>query len=185
MKKKLVFSILCIFLLAGSTTSVIGMKIEKSNVADVLTKTIDYLDIDDENETIPICMIYGPTTSLYTEIELIDGSESDISRLNRLFNKIIPRFIIPLAILFIENLTFKVSFKREPLADNSRFSYITFWGDYVNGTFENESYIVNTIHTVTVTNFTGIFLRYRAKPLRLTPSYFVFIGEYEKIFAIA
>ena len=181
MYKKIFGILICIFLLVCNTISVKAEDFNIHKFSDILNPPDNFIK-DEENTNIShVCFILGPITSIYTEIELIEGSESDINRIKWMFERIIPRFVIPLAFLFIENLTFKIRYKLEPLIDNGRFFYMTVWGDIVNDTWVNENFIFNTIHTVTVTNFSGIFFRLRTKPIRLLPSYFLFAGEYEDI----
>lgn len=183
MKIKLVAVLLVIFLLAGGTVSVSSIDIDQSESSNNFVKQGYHTNYNDLNETMKIVQIFGPLTSRYSEIELIDGPEAKINRINNMFNSIITRIIIPFAVIYAENITFKVSFKKVPIIDNSRFSYITFWGDYVNGSMENITYYFNEIHTVKVTNLSGFFLITKARPIRLTPSYFWIVGEYEKIIA--
>jgi hypothetical protein len=184
MNKKIFGIILCFLLLALSAISVKGEDIDIPTFTDILNSPGNFLNKAEDTNISHVCFILGPITSIYTEIELIEGSESDINRINWMFKRILPRFILPIAFLFIEDLTFKIRFKIEPLIDNGRFFYMTFWGDLVNETWVNESYVFNTIHTVTVNNFTGIFTRLRTRPIRLMPSYFFFAGEYEDIAVI-
>ena len=106
MIQKLAGITLCIFLLAGSTISVTGIGVNRPDVSDVLTAPREFFDYNDDFNMSDVCLIVGPIASIYTEIELINGSSSDISRINWMFKRIIPRFILPFALIYTENLTF-------------------------------------------------------------------------------
>jgi hypothetical protein len=181
MKIKLISVLLVIILLVVNIGSARSLDYAKPKMPNRLIKPT-YLNKNDfENDTFELVQIFGPINSQYTDIELIDGPSSKIDRIENMLNGLITRFILPFAFIYAENITFEIKFKKEPLYDNSRFSYITFWGDFVNNSMENVTFVFNTKHTVSVTNLTGFFLVTKARPLRFTPSYFFIVGIYDKL----
>lgn len=180
MKKKLVGAIFCVFLIASGAVPVIGV-----NVTNFEDLTERYLDVAANNNTTYILGTAGPISSFFTEITLHDGPSSQINKINRLVNRKVLHFLLPFAKVWVNDLNFTVSYKRDVLFNISRFSYGTILYDIENESVTNRTYIINTIHTVNVKGFTGFFILTRAKLRRLSPAYFVFSGEYEDILIMA
>jgi len=156
------------------------MDIVREHIRDV-EKQLEAMSGPLTNETFKLIQIFGPINPTYSDIKIIDGPSSKVERINNMYNSFVTRLILPIAFIYAENITLEVRFKKVPLFDNSKFSFISFWGDYVNGSMENITYYFNEIHTVTISNLSGFFLITKARPLRFTPSYFWIVGEYEKV----
>lgn len=140
----------------------------------------------------------GPASKIYSKVELLEGSENQMNKINRYLNR---KFLRPLIFLrqipiFVENLSFTVEFKSD-VKDRSRFSYFTGnasvnWNE-TTGEFEgikNFSYIFNKAHKVKVDNMTGFFVFQRIRLFDrhqpffrkfFQPAKFIFIGFCDKI----
>jgi hypothetical protein len=115
----------------------------------------------------------GPLREWMTEIDLIDGSPSEIERINKILDR--PKFrLLPFAIVKITNLDFSVTYNRNMLFIFPVLAYST----AVLSTEENH-YIHNDAHTVTVNDLEGYFILMKTLPLR--PAHFTFIGFYNEL----
>jgi len=115
----------------------------------------------------------GPFREWITEIDLIDGSPSEIERINKILNR--PKFrLSPFAIVKVTNLDFSVTYKKNMLFIFPVLAYST----AVLSAEENH-YVHNDAHTVTVNDLEGYFLLMKTLPLR--PAHFTFIGFYNEL----
>jgi len=123
----------------------------------------------------PICPLLN-----IVEIEIIDGNESQIEKIekwlnNRLFHYFIPRFIY----FNVTDLDFKVSYTKKipkpPIPFFWRFVYLTILEENGNET------LIEKPHIVTVKGFNGLFGIVRGQPIRLFPPHFVFEGDFEEL----
>ncbi len=189
MRKKLIPVILCIVLF--SVLSVQGA-ILKNNIdleQDIAIK--NQVTILNVNET-HILVTNGPVNKFITEVTITNGSSPQVDKINKLLERRIFRFIIPLSFARVENISFTVEYKRDPIFDFSRFSFYTMFADVKNFSLEdpiNSSFsnwtMIYTVHTINVEDFNGWFFFFGGKPLRFRPATFMFIGTYEKMTAIA
>jgi hypothetical protein len=141
--------------------------------------------------------IIGPISKLFTQVELINGSESQMQLIQRNLDRKLLRFSLILRNIpvFVENLSFSVEFIRD-VRNRSRFSYITANGTTIydgNGTYQNLtniSYIRNEIHSVTIENLTGLFVFIRIRLINIRapflekvfqPARFAFVGFCQNI----
>ena len=139
----------------------------------------------------------GPILKIFTNVELINGPESQMKLIQRYLDR---KLLRPLGILrvtpiFVENLSFTVEYKQD-VKNESRYSYITVNGTMIwdeNGNYQNItdiSYNANNKHTITVENLTGFFMFWRFRlfnfgapiPYKFfKPAKFTFIGFCESI----
>ncbi len=154
------------------------------------------LEFNDQTFGDNFIITIGPVLKIYTNIELINGLESQMKFIQRYLDR---KLLRPLGILrvtpiFVENLSFTVEYKYN-FNNNSRFYYET-----LNGTvtldesgfynFTNISYILNEKHKITVKNLTGFFIFWRMRlfnlggPISLLlfqPARFNFVGFCDSI----
>lgn len=192
MNKKTLIAIFCVVSLTICAVPAMGIDVNDkiSELNQNLNKYVDLDDID-INETLNYTVLFtaGPIRKTYSDIKIINGSESEMLLLNKFLKRSIFRPIIPL--LIVNNLTFSVEYLKE--SNNSKFSYITahmnysdymnyinnYTGNnsYINETF-NESFIVNKPHKIIVENFTGVFFFKRARFIRFLPKFIMFEPAY-------
>ena len=134
----------------------------------------------DENETFfgtlgPICPLLN-----IAEINLIDGNESQIQKIEKILNNRILQFIIPYwwGYINVTELDFTITYNKEipKIPFFLKFYYATILQENENDTF------IDKPHTVTVKGLNGTFAIARGQPFRFLPPYFVFAGDtYEEI----
>jgi len=115
----------------------------------------------------------GPFREWITEIDLIDGSPSEIERINKILDR--PKIrLSPFAIVKVTNLDFSVTYNKKMLSIFPILSYST-----VALSGEENHYVHNDVHTVTVNGLEGYFLLMKTLPLR--PAHFTFTGFYNEL----
>jgi len=93
----------------------------------------------------------GPLREWMTEIDLIDGSPSEIERINKILDR--PKFrLSPFAIVKVTNLDFSVTYNKKTLFIFPLLAYST-----VALSSEENHYVHNDAHTVTVNGLEGPF----------------------------
>ena len=122
----------------------------------------------------PICPFLN-----FAEIELIDGNESQIRKIEKMLNNRILHFIIPRFIFInVTDLDFKVSYTKKipkKIPFFWKFAYLTFSEEYRN------QILIDEPHIVTVKGLNGQFGIVRGKPIILFPPYFIFEGDFEEV----
>lgn len=196
MKKITLTAIITIILISTSTLTVAST--EKQNIKA------------SEDETYHLAVTYGPAwMKLFTKIELIDGDEEQINRIEgllkrQMFKDETEKYVN------VEQLTFKVTF-RLSTTRFSRFLYRTMFTkinlsefeafqdiedlqglqDFINNSIDtlknNTSFKYSRKHSITYENFTGTFVIIPSRLLRVfpqkffIPTKFMFIGVCENI----
>jgi len=200
MNKKTLIAIFCVVSLTICAVPAMGIDVN-DKISELNQNLNKYVDLNDINETLnqTVLLTLGPINKIYSKIEIINGSESQVSVLNKFLKRSIFRPIIPM--VYVNNLTFSVEYLKEPA--NSKFNYVTFhmnYSDFINFTDDdpendpdinetvNESMIMNIPHKIIVENFTGIFVFMRLRFIRfwpklnfLEPADFVFGGFCEEL----
>ena len=201
MNKKVIGTILCICILILGTIPVIGAELKSTPEIKQ-----DFPFVDEaikslvENETLGDCFIItgGPVLKLYSNVDLINGSESQMKLIERNLNRRLLRLsaILPFIGIYVSNLTFSVEYTQDIIKKKSRFTYFTVNVSVIydeNGTYQNItnlSIIRNDPHKVTVENFTGLFIFMKARLFKLSaplgtklfrPAKFAFAGFCDKI----
>lgn len=168
MKKQIIGTVICIFLIIF-TPQAIGSEIyNKSN--SLITNKIETQII---RATDGGMWTQGPIRKWIAEINLIDGVPSEIERIEKILNR--PKLrILPFAIIKVTNLDFSVTYKRNMIFLITSLTYST----AVAG-FDTFEIIFNRAHTVTVNNLDGLFLFMKTLPL--CPSRFLFFGLFEEL----
>lgn len=121
----------------------------------------------------------GPVwqTIQFADVTFIDGPILKITFIARLLNSRNLFFMLPLLTINIKDVAFSVKYRfntpNVPIL--KRFSYSTRINESGNMSIYNEK------HTVIVSGFDGQFILYRAKPFRLTPAQFGFIGTCDDV----
>lgn len=198
MNKRIIGAVLCVCIMTIGAIPAIGIP-EEIDVEPELSDYIeDILESSDETYGDNFTITMGPVSKIFSNVELINGSETQMELINRhLSRKLLrPSAIFRYVPIFVKNLSFTVEYKQD-VRDKSRFSYYTInatviynetTGEYENLT--NISYIYNEIHTVTVENMTGLFIFMRIRLLNLRfplgrklfhPARFAFFGFCDKI----
>ena len=115
----------------------------------------------------------GPLREWMNEIDLIDGSPSEIERINKILHR--PKFrLLPFAIVKVTSLDFSVTYNKNILFVFPILSYST---AVLSG--EENHFVHNDAHTVTVNGLEGYFVLMKTMPLR--PALFIFSGFYNEL----
>ena len=202
MDNKIIGAILCVCIFAfGPLPTISATPIDNLDLDLEISEKIENL-IDAANITLGdnFFVTEGPASKIYSKVELLEGSENQMNKINRYLNRKLLRPLIFLRQIpiFVENLSFTLEFKRD-VRNRSRFSYITLnasvkWnkttGEFEGFDIKNTSHIFNKAHKVNVDNLTGFFIFQR---LRLydgnqpifwkffQPARLIFIGFCENI----
>ncbi|EMR75387.1 parallel beta-helix repeat (two copies) [Thermoplasmatales archaeon SCGC AB-540-F20] len=131
--------------------------------------------MEDENESFfgtlgPICPLLN-----IAEINLIDGNDSQIQKIEKMLNNRILQFIIPYwwGYINVTELDFTITYTK-------KIPMMPFWLNFYYATIltenENDTFI-DKPHTVTVKGLNGHFVISRGQPFRFRPPYFLFAGE--------
>ena len=115
----------------------------------------------------------GPIREWIAEIDLIDGSPSEVEQIENILNRPYLR-ILPFRFIKVSDLDFRVTYKRNSFMLAPLLSYSTVAAD-----FDGLEIVINRAHTVTVTNLDGFFVFIKTIPLR--PARFFFFGQFEEI----
>jgi len=181
MNKKIIVTLVSICFLTMGVSSALALSLDKkmtNNAQKYITKN----EVLDENATFIIFQAYGPVRKI-TTFEFLSGPEAKIQKINKMMSR---RFFYPIIpVVFVTNLTFKITFT-EQVKNRSRNWYATGYG------LSNESNvttIINTPHSYTVKNFTGVFTFIRPRffkffcigPRFFRPYRFAIMGECEDI----
>jgi len=172
MKKVIITSILCICLITIGVSPVFGAS-GNTELKDKIITVENIVNILDEEPDPYVYFTSGPVSTKYSDVEIMNGSAEEISSIERSLNREFPRLsmFLPYVFTFItEPMDFIVRYDTN-MENGSRYSYFTFSG---NATYDesgelidiNETLDYNTIHTLKVENFTGIFFFFRAQLYR-------------------
>lgn len=193
--KKMIATILVLMLLsltplAASETIKVNKNIIKEEIPNIDIKT----EQNTTNHSLTIVATLGSLNKLYTSVD-IEINSDQAKKINRFTNGFFPKFLrvrkfIP---VFVYNLTFTVEYKQN-LSNTSKFSYMTLVENVTlnetGSVLENETLVndLNTKHTLTVENFSGVFVfipfklynkRYPLGMRFFHPAKFIFAGECE------
>lgn len=163
----------CIFIF-GSIQTISATPIDNLDLDPEMNEKIENL-IDAANITLGDIFFItdGPASKLYSKVELLEGSENQINRINRYLNRKLLRPLIFLRQIpiFVENLSFTLEFKRD-VRTRSRYQYFCWnasvkWnkttGEFEGFNLKSSSHIFNKAHKVNVENLTGFFLFQRSR----------------------
>jgi len=192
MKKTMIVSIICICLTLVSSYSAIAIPEEFDIVDEIKPQAMEMIESNNITIGDNLFVTVGPVSKFYTDVELTDGSPTQMNLVQRHLDRRLfrPLLIFKYAFVFVQNLSFTVEYKRD-VSDRSRFNLMTINASIVhdeNGSFENivnYSYIINRKHSCSVENFTGIFLfsrlriydKYQPRGYRIfTPANIAFYG---------
>jgi len=202
MNGKTIGAIFCVCIFTFGSIPVLGFNpIDNLDKDPEINKKIENL-FEEANITFGdiFCLTNGPASKIYSQVDLLEGSEYQMNKINRVLNRKILRPLIFLRQIpiFFENLSFTVEFKRD-VKDRSRFTYFTTnttvkWNE-TTGKFEdfdlkNFSHVLNKVHKVKIENMTGLFIfqRFvlfdRNQPIFwkfFHPAKFIFIGFCDNI----
>ena len=175
MDKKIIWAILCVCIFVyGSIQTISATPIDSLDLDPEMSEKIENI-IEVANITLGdnFFVTDGPATKLYSKVELLEGSENQMSRINRYLNRKLLRPLIFLrqVPIFVENLSFTVEYNRD-LRTRSRFQYFSLnasvnWnkttGKFEGFDLKSTSHIFNKAHKVYVENLTGLFLFQRSR----------------------
>jgi hypothetical protein len=202
MNKKIIGAIFCVCIFAFGSIPALGFNpIDNLNLDHDINKKIDNL-FEEANITFGdiFCLTNGPASKMYSKVELLEGSENQINKINRVLNRKILRPLIFLRQIpiFVKNLSFTVEYKID-VKNRSRFTYFTTnttvkWnvttGEFEGFGIKNFSFKFNKIHKVKIENMTGLFIFQRVllfdrnQPIFwkfFHPAKFIFIGFCDNI----
>jgi hypothetical protein len=174
MNKKLIVTLISICFLTMGCIPIVATSLQNKIIKES-EETISKLDTIDLNESFFIFQAYGPLRRI-TEIELLDGPEDKIQKINKMMSRRLFYPLIPA--IFVRNLTFKISFD-EAVSNRSRNWYATAYHfiENLSDEYNPDDIIMNMgqPHSLTVTNFSGVFTFIRPKLFRyfcLGPKFF-------------
>ena len=182
MKKNLVgISIILTLLILTSFSCVVSAKGINYNY-ELSEKIFNNIE-SDENET--ILMTVGPISPLFniSKITLLNGSSSEIEKIERILNNRILQLILPLTLIKCSGLDFSVSYlKNVPyfIPIIRHLSYCTTIFKYSNFPFNKDS-IFGKSHTIVVDGFNGYFMFSRVRLWKGSPALFSFSGNYDQV----
>lgn len=182
MKKILITLVLSLCFIAMSVNAVSAINIKEE--LESFPENIDISEIDLENFSYYGVMTAGPAR-LISNIEFINGTELQIERIQELMK--VRLFKPDFRTVIVTNLTFEVTYTRT-VPTLSRFTYTTAYGEFSTDFNITEPVILyNSPHTVTFTNFTGMFHFIRPTFYRpfmfkfFVPAQFIFAGVAEEV----
>ena len=182
MKKNLIAILIISTLLFLTTFGCIVFAKRINYNYEISEKLFDYLE-SDENET--TLMTFGPISPLFniTKITLLNGSSSEIEKIERILNNRILQLILPLTLIKCNNLDFSVSYLKNipffiPIIRH--FSYCTTIYKDSNFPFNKDS-IFGKSHTIEVDGFDGYFAFARLRLWKGSPALFSFSGNYDEV----
>ena len=182
MKKKLI-GILFVLTLVILTTLCGTVSANRINYVFEISEELFYHINSDENETNILTL--GPISPFFniTEITLINGSSSEIKKIERLLNSRLLQLIHPLTYIECNDLDFTVSYiKNVPffIPIIRHLSYFTTLYVGLNFPFNNKT-IWGKKHIIIVEGFDGYFGFQRLRPWKVAPTLFCFSGSYKDI----
>ena len=199
MDKKIIGAILCVCIFGLASIPATG----EAQINDLDQEIKSYIEqiLDYENQTLGnyFFLTDGPILETYSNVELLNGSESQIEKINQYLNRKMLRPFLFLKVIpvFVENLSFTIDYKKD-VRTNSRYSFFSMsatviWNETSGeiGGIKNFNFKTNKVHKLNVVNMTGIFifqrfrLYERSAPLfrkLFQPAKFMFIGFCENIY---
>jgi hypothetical protein len=182
MKKNVVgISILLTLLILTSLSCVVSAK-GINYYYEISEKIFDNIE-SEENET--NLGTFGPVSPLFniSKITLLNGSASEIEKIERILKNRILQLILPLTIIKCNDLDFSVSYlKNVPffLPIIRHLSYgTTIYKDF-HFPFNKDS-ILGKSHTIVVDGFNGYFTFARLRIIKGSPALFAFSGNYDNV----
>lgn len=200
MDKKIIGALLCVCIFSIGSIPVTGESpIDELDFDQEIKSYIEQL-LDIENQSIGnyFFLINGPVLKTYSNVELLNGSEFQIEKINRYLNWKLFRPVIFLKYtpVFTENLSFTLDYKKN-VRTNSRYSYVTLSATVIFNETSKEyegikdiNHFINQVHKINIVNMTGIFIFQRIKLFDRTaplfrkifqPAKFLFIGFCDNI----
>jgi hypothetical protein len=182
MKKNLVgISIILTLLILTSLSCVVSAK-EINYNHEISEKIFDNIE-SEENET--ILMTLGPISPLFniTKITLLNGSSSEIEKIERILNNRILQLILPLTIIKCSGLDFSVSYLKNVPFFIPIIRHLSYWTTIYNDSnfpFNKDS-IFGKSHTIVVDGFNGYFTFARLRIWKGSPALFAFSGNYDNV----
>ena len=173
MSKKVFATVLCIILMITCSVPAMGLDNE-SDIKQKIIETEEKINFLNGDLDPFIYVTSGPVLKKYSKVELLNGSTTEIEKINKNLNRELFRLsaILPYGIVFVtEPLDFTISYESD-LRNGSRFSYFSMYGNASydeNGSLiniTNTTMVTNTHNKVKIDNFTGIFFFLRAKLYR-------------------
>jgi hypothetical protein len=138
--------------------------------------------------TLKFIICAGSLSPSITDITITNSSSLRAKLIERMISSKIIHLIVPRSLSIpIRNLDFTITYSKdiEGRLMSKRFGYVTSIVEVnvSNGEITNSSHIVkiNEQHTIHVEGFKGFFSVSRARPLRLNPARFQFIGTYDSV----
>ncbi|UCD13638.1 MAG: hypothetical protein JSW60_08790 [Thermoplasmatales archaeon] len=171
MNKKIIGIVFCIFFIVNGVIPSLGTNI--SGVDSNLTKSY--------SEPVEITYVggsmwtTGPIFKIIAEIDLISGPSSKIQQIDRILKR--PKLrLLPFVLVKISDLEFSVTYKKNLFFLRLLSPSLTYATASLS--VQDQHFIVNIAHTVTIKNFDGYFLSMRN--LILHPARFIFVGFFDE-----
>jgi hypothetical protein len=172
--------VVAIFFFSTSGSSAFTKRYDlKIELAENLLQQIQTYD----NQTNIITL--GPISPFFniTQIILINGSSSEIQKIEKILNHRILHFILPLTYIECKDLDFSITYSKNVpffIPFIRHISYFTSLFEGVEFPFNNET-IWGKKHTILVEGFEGYFGFQRLRPWKISPAIFSFAGSYQEI----
>jgi hypothetical protein len=131
-------------------------------------------EVEEFNEYEKVVVSMAPL--LFSEIEILNGTRSEIREIERILNSVILQFMTKYLEINVSDLEIKISYEKNiPLILSRRYSYLT-------GVSEDENITVyDEKHSVHIKGLDGQVLYTRGFHLIFPARYFMLIGTYEEI----
>lgn len=164
-------------IVVGILVMVIGFSfIPSINALFLVKENYIYEKYDEEvfNEYEKVVASMGPL--LFSDVEILNGTSSEIAEINRILNSIVLQFITEYIEINVSDLEIKISYEKNiPFIIYWRYAYFTGVSDEENITVYDEK------HSVHVKGLDGQVLYTRGRPFIFPTRYFMLIGIYEEI----
>jgi len=175
--KILALTLLCVIIV---TTSTIPLISAAPSTIEIPAEIKEQLPTAGDKH---LALIYGPLSGGYAEIQLLGGRPLQLLRLSNIINRKILQYLRPTTFLLVRDLNFTVTFKKDVTLLTSKYYYAT--NIMFNMSPGNKTSIEDTMHSVTVGGFKGLFVFMKPKkPLSLLqskPPRFMFFGTCEHV----
>lgn len=196
MNKKIIGTTLCVCILIVSAIPAMGINVgikrdlELNDVKDFVDPTGNYTFGNFSLRTV------GPVSKKYVNAEVTDGPARIVKIINRNLDRKLLRlsWLLPFLFIPVNGINFTVQYIKDS-SNESKYIYMTNLSEVVydeNGSiagYVNGSTIYNEVHNITVENFQGFFIFYRAKIYSrempkgkrwFNPPFFLFAGFSDK-----
>lgn len=170
MRKVIIISILGLFMTTVGVIPAMGFPSELYVDSEVKPYIEEIFETYNETYGDYFVLTYGPVSKTYADIELTEGSQTQINLINKYLDRKLlrPFLLFRTVVIFVNNLSYTVEYKKD-LDNSSKYSYFTVnatvkyneSGDVENVT--NVSGIMNKKHAIYTQDMIGFFIFWKFK----------------------